>query len=84
MRLPSHFQIGQKQWELRHNINGLVTGAPETPYNNGKSKSALEGLLTNFACRESKRPGFGVRLFVQGCVLAGCDYAANSLPGVGL
>lgn len=50
----------------------------------GKAKSALEGLLLNFASRESKRPGFGARLFVQGCVLAGCDYAANSLPGVGL
>lgn len=48
----------------------------------GKAKSALEGLLINFASRESKRPGFGARLFVQGCVLAGCDYAANSLPGM--
>lgn len=49
-----------------------------------KAKSVLEGLLLNFASRELKRPGFGARLFVQGCVLAGCDYAANSLPGVGL
>ncbi|CAJ1940442.1 unnamed protein product [Cylindrotheca closterium] len=49
----------------------------------GKARSALEGLLLNFASRESKRPGFGARLFVQGCVLAGCDYA-HSLPGMGL
>eukprot|EP00980_Cylindrotheca_fusiformis_P011074 scaffold2551_cov113-Cylindrotheca_fusiformis.AAC.13 len=51
---------------------------------NPKSKTALEGLLLNLAFRETKRPGFGVRLFVQGCVFAGCDYAPNNLPGVGL
>lgn len=49
-----------------------------------KAKPALETLLRNLASREAKRPGFGARLFVQGCVLAGCDYAPNKLAGVGL
>lgn len=49
-----------------------------------KPPSALESLLRNLASRQSRRPGFGVRLFVQGCVLAGCDYAPNKLSGVGL
>jgi len=60
-----------------------LLGAPQTSPA-GKAKSALEALLLNLAFRESKRPGFGVRLFVQGCVLAGCDYASNPLSGVGL
>lgn len=51
---------------------------------NNKQKNALETLLINLASRQAKRPGFGVRLFVQGCVLAGCDYAPNKLSGVGL
>lgn len=60
-----------------------LLSSPPNP-SNGKPKTALEGLLLNFASRETSRPGFGVRLFVQGCVLAGCDYAPNNLPGVGL
>jgi exonuclease-1 len=60
-----------------------LLSAPTSPAN-GKPKTALEGLLLNFASREARRSGFGVRLFVQGCVLAGCDYAPNTLPGVGL
>ncbi len=54
--------------------------APPSP----KATSALETLLRNLAARQSRRPGLGVRLFVQGCVLAGCDYAPNKLTGVGL
>eukprot|EP00977_Amphora_coffeiformis_P002339 scaffold437_cov159-Amphora_coffeaeformis.AAC.18 len=34
--------------------------------------------------RERAEPGAGRRLFVQACVLTGCDYAPNELPGVGL
>ena len=51
---------------------------------NHNSETALETLLKNLATRQSRRPGFGVRLFVQACVLAGCDYAPNQLHGVGL
>ena len=56
----------------------------ESVVTTNKAKSALETLLVNLASRQAKRPGFGVRLFVQGCVLAGCDYAPNKLAGVGL
>merc|ERR1719223_2129583 len=33
--------------------------------------------------RESRKPGLGARLFVQACVLSGCDYAPSQLSGVG-
>jgi len=54
---------------------------------NGKKKSAssgLEPILQAFATREARTPGLGARLFVQACVLAGCDYSPNQLAGVGL
>ena len=35
--------------------------------------------------RQIQHPGWGTRLFVQGCVLAGCDYSPRGqIPGVGL
>ena len=49
-----------------------------------KGKTSLETLLKILALRQSRQPGFGVRLFVQACVLAGCDYAPSRLNGVGL
>ena len=49
-----------------------------------KSGNSLETILASLAARQATRPGFGVRLFVQGCVLSGCDYAPNLLSGVGL
>eukprot|EP00934_Nitzschia_sp_Nitz4_P003226 Nitzschia sp. Nitz4//scaffold193_size40683//17234//20681//NITZ4_007499-RA/size40683-processed-gene-0.12-mRNA-1//1//CDS//3329540279//3216//frame0 len=51
---------------------------------NSKQRNVIETLLTNLASRQARREGFGVRLFVQACVLAGCDYAPNELVGVGL
>jgi hypothetical protein len=62
-------------------MDWLISGSANK---RGTSSNGLEGLLLNFASREARRPGFGVRLFVQGCVLAGCDYAPNMIPGVGL
>jgi hypothetical protein len=49
-----------------------------------KPGSALETLLRNLGSRQARRAGYGVRLFVQACVLAGCDYAPNKLSGIGL
>jgi 5'-3' exonuclease len=49
-----------------------------------KPGSALETLMKNLGSRQARRPGYGVRLFVQACVLAGCDYAPNKLSGIGL
>lgn len=67
--------VTSMEWLLSYKENQLPTG---------KQGSALETLLNNLGSREARKPGFGVRLFVQGCVLAGCDYAPNNLPGVGL
>lgn len=64
------------EWLLAHQQTTAVTGK--------KAPSALETLLLNLANREARRPGFGARLFVQGCVLAGCDYAPNKLTNIGL
>jgi 5'-3' exonuclease len=49
-----------------------------------KTAGALESILISLADRQQKRPGSGVRLFVQACVLAGSDYSPNQLNGVGL
>jgi exonuclease-1 len=49
-----------------------------------KSGGALEAILMTLVDREVKRPGLGVRLFVQACVLAGSDYSPNILNGIGL
>lgn len=49
-----------------------------------KKTSGLEPILQAFVTRQRREPGSGARLFVQSCVLAGCDYAPNELNGVGL
>ena len=66
---------------------------PSSSSNNGKSKrkksSSKDGnaafltYLRSFANKELSTPGAGVRLFVQACVLSGCDYVANRLTKVG-
>lgn len=60
---------------------------------NGTSKSpkadsggpgaALLSSLRSFVTKEACNPGAGVRLFVQACVLSGCDYVSNRLTKVG-
>lgn len=50
----------------------------------GDSPSQLATVLRVLAARQSKSPGWGARLFVQACVLSGCDYAPRQIPGVGL
>jgi len=52
----------------------------------GRSKGAGSEFLSHlraFANREVSNPGAGVRLFVQACVLSGCDYVANNLSKIG-
>jgi exonuclease-1 len=48
-----------------------------------KKASGIEAFLQTFATREERARGLGVRLFVQACVFAGCDYAPNELGGIG-
>ena len=49
-----------------------------------KTVTALELTAIRWMQQELKNPGLGSRLFVQACVLAGCDYAPSLLTGVGL
>lgn len=49
-----------------------------------KKTSGLEPIMTTYLSRQLRDPGLGGRLFVQSCVLAGCDYSPNLLTGVGL
>jgi hypothetical protein len=49
-----------------------------------KSVGALESILKSLVSRQSRRSSVGARLFVQSCVLAGCDYCPSKLNGVGL
>jgi 5'-3' exonuclease len=49
-----------------------------------KKTSGLEPIMTTYLSRQARDPGLGGRLFVQSCVLAGCDYSPNLLTGVGL
>ena len=50
----------------------------------GKDSTALESIVTSIINREARKPGLGVRLFVQGCVLTGSDYSPSQLHGVGI
>ena len=50
----------------------------------GGTGSALVSHLTAMISRERRQKGSGARMFVQSCVLAGCDYAPNRLAGVGV
>ena len=48
-----------------------------------KSKSVLAGILRFIAFNERRKTGVGRRMFVQACILSGCDYSP-SMPGIGL
>lgn len=72
-------------WLLSPNNSKAASAENESKDNNNKKKSSgLKPILDAFILRQSREPGLGVRLFVQACVLAGCDYAPNELNGVGL
>jgi 5'-3' exonuclease len=52
-----------------------------------KMGTKLSQYLQTFRLKENGMPGYGRRLFVQACVLAGCDYTVNSTlapDGIGL
>ena len=66
----------------------IAVGAADPNQDTGKAKkseqSQLQSVLDIFAARQKRSPGWGARLFVQACVLTGCDYAPRQLNGVGL
>ncbi|KAL9183874.1 hypothetical protein ACHAXT_004730 [Thalassiosira profunda] len=49
----------------------------------GAAGNAIFSYLRSFAVKEQSNPGDGVRLFVQACVLSGCDYCPSRLSKVG-
>jgi len=51
--------------------------------NAASAGNALLSYLRAFAYKEASNPGSGVRLFVQACILSGCDYVPNRLSKVG-
>jgi 5'-3' exonuclease len=62
----------------------LLSMSPADADKATKTNNKLESMIRNLASRQGKRKGFGVRLFIQACVLGGCDYSINNLDGVGL
>jgi exonuclease-1 len=51
--------------------------------NTKTTHAPLPVLFDILKSRQQRYPGWGSRLFVQSCVLAGCDYAPRQLNGVG-
>lgn len=64
------------------NMDWLLSLTPEEAEKAVTSTNTLEVMFRRLAARQAKRKGFGVRLFVQGCILAGCDYRKN-IEGIG-
>lgn len=64
------------------NMDWLLSLTSEQAAKPVTSNNTLEIILRRLASRQTKRRGFGVRLFVQGCILAGCDYRKN-IEGIG-
>mmetsp|Transcript_17234 Transcript_17234/g.32622 ORF Transcript_17234/g.32622 Transcript_17234/m.32622 type:complete len:801 (+) Transcript_17234:171-2573(+) len=60
----------------------------ETPLSKQNTKKssggALQSHLLALVSRESRKKGSGARMFVQACMLSGCDYAPSQLSGVGI
>ena len=78
-----------------HEFPSLIRSLPDLNSSEETSKAKKKrsrtsqggALLTHLQAmvgRELRRPGLGARLFVQACVLSGCDYAPSQLSGVGL
>jgi len=50
----------------------------------GASGSNLLSCLQAMVTRETCQKGAGARMFVQACIMAGCDYAPSRLQGIGI
>jgi len=60
----------------------LISPSPKETAQAVTSKNTLEFILRRFASKQTSTKGVGVRLFVQGCILSGCDYRKN-IEGIG-
>lgn len=64
-------------------MDWLLSFNPDEAVKHVTRNNTLEVILRRLASRQAKRRGFGVRLFIQGCILAGCDYTKN-IEGIGI
>ena len=72
-------------WLLSSSILQPSQISNDTKKKNTKKKaSTFLTTIRSFAFAERQCAGQGVRLFVQACVLSGCDYVVNTISGVGL
>ncbi len=65
------------------NNNNKVNSKKEKRQSTGSGSALLQHLVA-MSAREKRQKGSGARMFVQSCVLAGCDYVPNRLAGVGI
>eukprot|EP00534_Pseudo-nitzschia_fraudulenta_P004233 CAMPEP_0201135696 /NCGR_PEP_ID=MMETSP0850-20130426/54458_1 /ASSEMBLY_ACC=CAM_ASM_000622 /TAXON_ID=183588 /ORGANISM="Pseudo-nitzschia fraudulenta, Strain WWA7" /LENGTH=805 /DNA_ID=CAMNT_0047406891 /DNA_START=1253 /DNA_END=3672 /DNA_ORIENTATION=- len=80
---PILFKLDRKTGDCDSiNMDWLLSVGFEESSKTLKSNNTLELIFRRLAARQAKRRGFGVRLFVQGCILAGCDYRKN-IEGIG-
>ena len=68
---------------LRRTGSGTIRGQRSKRSSSDGNGAALLSSLRTFVDKEASHPGSGVRLFVQSCVLSGCDYVPNRLSKVG-
>ncbi|VEU39843.1 unnamed protein product [Pseudo-nitzschia multistriata] len=64
------------------NMKWLISPSSQETARAVTSKNTLEFILRRFASKQVNTKGLGVRLFVQGCILSGCDYRKN-IEGIG-
>ena len=71
---------------IRRLLHSQLPSTKADSNNQGKKAAggALLSHLNAIATRESRNAGSGARMFVQACVLSGCDYAPSRVSGVGL
>ena len=80
---PPSAASGGRKAKGRRGSGGGGGGKGDDNASSPPPDGALLSVLRSFASKERSEPGSGVRLFVQACVLSGCDYAPNRLSKVG-
>jgi len=80
---PVLFKLDRKTGNCdRIKMDWLLSLSPEEARKPVTSNNTLEIILRRLAVKETYNKGSGARLFVQGCIMAGCDYRKN-IEGIG-
>ncbi len=82
----SHASHDEGLPSIRRNLLEPESSKTDKGKSNNKSKmgGAMLSHLRALTSREGRKKGCGARMFVQACVLSGCDYAPSQLSGVGI